>query len=249
MTMPGLLIPEWSAPARVHAAFTLRTGGVSQPPFDTLNLGKHVGDAPEVVDENRRRVREALNMPAEPAWLEQVHGTEVIDLDRSPPTFRGDAAVTRTAGRVCVIQVADCMPVLFACLDGSVVGAAHAGWRGLAGGVLEATVRAMAVDPARLVAWMGPAIGPANFEVGEEVRAAFIAGDPGAESAFTRNERGRFQCDLYALARRRLEAIGVHAISGGGWCTYGDPKRFFSYRRDGACGRMGAFIWLRGGNV
>lgn len=244
MSAIGCLRPEWPTPSRVRAAFTLRTGGVSRPPWDSLNVGAHVGDAPEAVAENRRRVRAALQLPAEPSWLEQVHGAHVLDLDAGEPAGPADAAVTRRAGRVCAIQVADCMPVLFAARDGSAIAAAHAGWRGLAGGVLEATVAALAVEPRRLLAWLGPAIGPEHFEVGEDVRAAFLAHDAGAAVAFTPNARGRWQCDLYALARRRLEAQGITALFGGGWCTHGDHARFFSYRRDGRCGRMAALIWL-----
>jgi polyphenol oxidase len=251
---PDIIFPRWPAPAGIRAAFTLRTGGgVSEPPFDTCNIAAHVGDDPGAVAENRARLRASLELPAEPAWLEQVHGNRVVDLDRGgldgaapadSPTA-ADAAVTRAAGRVCAIQVADCMPVLFAAADGSAVGAAHAGWRGLAGGVLEATVRAMQTPPGELLAWLGPAIGPAHFEVGAEVRAAFVAADTGAAAAFTANPGGRWQCDLYALARRKLAALGVSGpcVFGGSWCTYADAGRFFSYRRDGRCGRMAALIW------
>jgi YfiH family protein len=227
----------------VRAAFTLRTGGVSVAPYDSLNVGTHVGDLPEAVAENRARIAQALELPNEPAWLEQVHGALVSDLDQTQHITRADAAVTHSLERVCVIQVADCMPVLFASREGTAVGAAHAGWRGLASGVLEATVRELAVEPSSLVAWMGPAIGPEHFEVGGEVRDAFMANDPEADGAFVENDRGRWQCDLYALARRRLQAIGLREISGGGWCTYHDASRFFSYRRDGQCGRMAALIW------
>ena len=248
MSKPDFIVPEWPAPAGIRAVFTLRTGGVSRTPFDTFNIGARVGDDPDAVARNRAGLRASLELPVEPAWLEQVHGNQVVDLDgqaalepQSPR--RGDAAVSRSPGRVCAIQVADCMPVLFAARDGSAVGAAHAGWRGLAGGVLEATVRAMNAPPAVLLAWMGPAIGQANFEVGEEVRAAFSDADPDAATAFVANDRGRWQCDLYALARRRLAALGVTSVHGGGWCTFSDAKRFFSYRRDGRCGRMSALIW------
>lgn len=245
MKGPQPMLPDWPGAAGVRAAFTLRTGGVSRPPFDSFNTATHVGDEPHAVAENRAALRVRLELPAEPAWLAQVHGHHVADLDPASLDSLGpaDAAVTRTPGRVCAIQVADCMPVLFAAADGCVVGAAHAGWRGLAGGVLEATVRAMAIPPPNLLAWLGPAIGPANFEVGAEVRDAFLAADPGAAAAFTANPRGRWQCDLYGLARRRLAALGVTSIYGGGWCTYADPGRFFSYRRDGRCGRMAALIW------
>lgn len=248
MTSLDFIVPDWPAPATIKAAFSLRTGGVSRPPFDTLNIGTHVGDEPALVSENRGRIRQALSLPVEPTWLEQVHGADVVMLAQSAsaaeaPYPRADAAVTRFSRPVCAVQVADCMPVLFAARDGSAVGAAHAGWRGLAGGVLEATVRALAVDPSQLIAWMGPAIGPEHFEVGGEVREAFLSQDPLAAAAFAQNARGRWQCDLYALARRRLQAIGISSVSGGGWCTYGDSGRFFSYRRDGRCGRMAALIW------
>jgi purine-nucleoside/S-methyl-5'-thioadenosine phosphorylase / adenosine deaminase len=238
------ITPNWPVPARVRAAFTLRVGGVSAPPFDSLNLGAHVDDVLDAVKENRRRVRDGLQLPAEPAWLRQVHGINVADLDVSEPQDAADAAVARRGGRVCVIQVADCMPVLFAASDGSAIGAAHAGWRGLAAGVLEETIRELGIPPAQLLAWLGPAIGPAHFEVGDDVRSAFVAGDRQSAMAFTANARGRWQCDLYALARRRLAALDVSAIFGGNWCTYGDPARFFSFRRDGQCGRMAALIWL-----
>ena len=246
---PGVLVPDWPAPESVHAAFTLRSGGVSAPPYDSLNIGAHVGDASEAVAENRRRVYAHLRLPAEPLWLEQAHGIDVLDLDAArsaastaPPT--ADAAIARGAGSVCVMQVADCMPVLFASRDGSAVAAAHAGWRGLAGGVLEATVARLGVAPAKLLAWLGPAIGPRHFEVGGEVRAAFLQHDAGAAEAFHGNARRRWQCDLGALARRRLGVLGVTSVFGGGWCTYSNPAHFFSYRRDGQCGRMAALIWL-----
>jgi len=305
---PGLIFPDWPAPAGVRAAFTLRTGGVSAAPYDSLNMGAAIGDSPEAVAENRRRVSEALRLPGAPAWLEQVHGTHVVALGGGEtgvpggdgaglagaaglgaagastrlggaPAFavagavpRGDASVVAAAGvvprgdasvvggaeavpkgdasvawgpgRVCAIRVADCMPVLFAARDGSAVGAAHAGWRGLAGGVLEATVERLGVPASHLIAWMGPAIGQANFEVGDDVRTAFIATDPDAASAFVPNARGRWQCDLYALGRRRLAAMGVAGVYGGGWCTFADSERFFSFRRNAQTGRMAALIWI-----
>jgi polyphenol oxidase len=239
------LMPRWLAPPNVRAAFTLRQGGVSVGPYASLNLGVHVGDDSAAVLENRRRVRAALSLPGEPVWLEQVHGVEVLNLDVAPAMPpRADAVVTRTPGHVCAIQVADCMPVLFVAQSGEAVGAAHAGWRGLAGGVLEATVDAMGIEPARLIAWLGPAIGPAHFEVGDEVRAAFLNQNKQAHAAFSKNARGRWQCDLYSLARLRLAAMGLHAIAGGEWCTYADSQRFFSFRRESQTGRMAALIWL-----
>lgn len=239
------LTPEWDAPPSVRAAFTLRAGGVSRAPFDSLNLGAHVGDEPGAVVENRRRARAELALPGEPAWLEQVHGTRVADLDAEAAPAAADAVMTRSSGRVCAVQVADCMPVLFAARDASAVAVAHAGWRGLAAGVLEATVARLAVAPRELIAWLGPAISARHFEVGDEVRAAFLAADAGAGGAFVANARGRWQCDLAALARRRLAAIGLTEVTGGCWCTYGDAARFFSFRRDGRCGRMAALIWLQ----
>jgi polyphenol oxidase len=240
-----VLTPDWPAPPRVRAAFTLRGGGVSAPPYDSLNLGAQVGDAAGCVAENRRRVREQLSLPAEPAWVEQVHGTQVAELTGREPGAPADAVITRRPGTVCAVQVADCLPVLFAARDAPAVGVAHAGWRGLAAGVLEATVARLEAPPAGLIAWLGPAISAPHFEVGSEVRAAFLDRDPGAAGAFAANARGRWQCDLAALARRRLAALGVSAVSGGAWCTYADRERFFSFRRDGRCGRMAALIWLQ----
>jgi len=240
------LTPEWPVPRTVRAAFTLRAGGVSAAPFDTLNTAEHVGDRNEDVAENRRRVRKGLALPSEPAWLEQVHGVAVLDLDQVQAGTRADAALTRRPGRVCVVQVADCLPVFLAARDASAAAVAHCGWRGLAGGVLEATVRALDAAPRDLCAWLGPAIGPDAFEVGEEVRAAFHAHDTRAGEAFSANPRGRWQCDLFALARQRLLGLGITAVAGGGLCTYADPERFFSYRREGRCGRMAALIWLDG---
>ncbi len=247
MNRPGLLAFDWPAPPGVRAAFTTRTGGVSVAPWDSLNLGAHVNDAPDAVLANRARVREMLALPAEPAWLAQVHGTIVSDLDADLPALEADAAVTSRRGRVCTIMVADCLPVLFASRDGERVAAAHAGWRGLAAGVLEATVRAIGVPGAQLSAWLGPAISRAHFEVGDEVRETFVSDDAGASSAFVRNERGRWQADLVALARRRLAGLGLADVSGGEWCTFADRERFFSHRRDaqkmGHSGRMAALIW------
>ena len=240
-----VLTPEWDAPRAVRAAFTLRGGGVSLAPYDSLNVGAHVGDSPAAVAENRRRVCARLNLPAVPAWLEQVHGTRVADLDAlHEARSAADAVLTRRPGQVCAVQVADCMPVLLAARDGSAVAVAHAGWRGLAAGVLEETVARLGFAGQELIAWLGPAISARHFEVGEEVRAAFLERDPRASGAFVPNARGRWQCDLAALARRRLATLGVTEVSGGTWCTHADPARFFSFRRDGRCGRMAALVWI-----
>jgi YfiH family protein len=241
------LEPEWPAPAGVRVVSTFRRGGASAPPYASLNLGGHVGDVPAAVAENRRSLMEAAGLPAEPAWLTQVHGSTVADLDGAAlagASGPADASFTRQRGRVCAILTADCLPIVLAADSGDMVAAAHAGWRGLAGGVIEATLAALGVPPKRLLAWLGPAIGPEHFEVGAEVREAFLKGDSGAEAAFMPNARGRFLADLGLLARRRLAALGVGRIYGGGQCTYADADRYFSHRRDGVTGRQATLIWL-----
>jgi YfiH family protein len=240
------LTPEWPVDPRVRVISTLRGGGVSSGPYASLNLAAHTGDDPARVAENRRRLRQAAGLPAEPLWMEQVHGCGVVACGPSQGTPRADAAHTATPGCVCAVMTADCLPVVLADREGNRVGIAHAGWRGLAGGVVEATVAALGVDPARLAAWLGPAIGPAAFEVGAEVRDAFMKCGPGAAAAFAANPRGRFQADLYGLARWLLARAGVADVYGGEWCTHSDDERFFSFRRDGATGRMATLAWLDG---
>lgn len=241
------LRPQWGAPSSVRAAFTLRAGGRSQGPYAALNLGSHVGDDPQAVAANRSWLHEALALPEEPVWLTQVHGTRVADLDHERSPEPADAALTRQPGRVCAILVADCMPVLFATRRGDAVAAAHAGWRGLAAGVLEATIATLGVPGEELHAWLGPAIGADRFEVGGEVRAAFLAADAGCAPAFRLNERGRWLCDLGLIARRRLNALGVRELSGAGACTYDDAARFYSHRREQPTGRMAALVWIDAG--
>jgi polyphenol oxidase len=243
MPAPAFLQPDWPAPASVHAAMTTRGGGVSAGPYASFNLASHVGDLEAAVAENRRRLRSALRLPSEPAWLEQEHGVAVAIVPGARPG-PADAVVSFERGGVCAILVADCLPIFLASRDGDRVGLAHAGWRGLAAGVVEATVDALDCDPAGLVAWLGPAIGPAAFEVGADVRTAFVERDPGAAAEFRAGREGRFLADLPALARRRLAACGVSSVHGSGLCTYSDPERFYSYRRDGATGRMAALTWL-----
>ena len=240
--MPPLL-PDWPAPERIGAASTTRLGGVSLAPFDSLNLGDHVGDDPAAVAANRGLLRDALSLPAEPLWLTQVHDTRVLDAAQCPSQARADASVAFRPGVVCAVLTADCLPVLFCHKSGERVGAAHAGWRGLCNGVLEATVQALGGDEG-LMAWLGPAIGPTAFQVGGEVREAFLERDPGASGAF-RVDGERWRADLYLLARRRLAACGVNAVSGGGECTFTDAGRFFSYRRDATTGRMASLIWIK----
>ena len=240
---PGLLRPDWDLPAGVGALLTTRAGGRSVGSFASFNLGSHVGDDPLAVAANRARLRSFL--PAEPLWLNQVHGAAVADADVSEGVPEADAALARSSRCVCAVLTADCLPVLLCDDDASVVAAAHAGWRGLAAGVLENTVREMGVPPHRLRAWLGPAIGLQAFEVGDEVRAAFVAADPDAVTAFVaRPVAGKWLADLFLLARRRLVAAGVTRISGGGVCTVSAPQRFYSYRRDGVTGRFATMVWL-----
>lgn len=237
------IVPDWPAPARVRALSTTRAGGVSVAPYDSLNLGTHVGDDPANVAANRAQVRRIV--PSEPAWLNQVHGTVVVDAASVAGVPDADASVSRTPGAVCVVMTADCLPVLLCDRAGTVVGAAHAGWRGLHGGVIEATITAMQVAPADVIAWLGPAIGPTAFEVGDEVRAAFVAVDAIADAAFKpAGQPGKWLADIYLLARQRLAALGVTAVYGGDCCTVSESRRFFSYRRDGVTGRMASLVWL-----
>lgn len=248
------LTPDWPAPPGVGAWMSTRAGGVSAAPWQGLNLGIAVGDEPAAVAENRRRFADAIG--AAPVFLRQVHGHAVLrltsaDAHRDEP-LEADAAFTTEPGVACTVQVADCLPVLFAAPGGRGVAAAHAGWRGLAGGVLDHTVAALCqatgCAPAELQAWLGPCIGPRQFEVGAEVLQAF-GGDAGGDPRFTPRPRPdgelRWLADLPALARDRLRACGVNATSGGAWCTVEDPSRFFSYRRDGVTGRLAAAVWLR----
>jgi YfiH family protein len=241
----SLLEMDWDLPPGVVAACTTRLGGVSLPPWDSLNLARHVGDDPEHVAANRVRLRQWLDLPAEPAWLNQVHGVDVVNLDVAWPLVgppAADASVTSRHGVACVVMVADCLPVLFTTKDGSRIAAAHAGWRGLAAGVLENTIAALGVPGRDLRAWLGPAISQRHFEVGDDVRQAFVTKDAAAGGCFERNDRGRWQADLAGLARQRLQALGVNDIGGGAWCTFTDRNRFYSHRRDGQGGRLAAVI-------
>lgn len=240
-----IIRPDWEAPAAIAAAATTRAGGVSAGPYAALNLGAHVGDDPAAVTENRRRLAAELDLPGEPAWLAQVHGTRVVRARPGGSPVEADAAVTRQPGVVCAVLTADCLPVLLASRAGDEVAAVHAGWRGLADGVVAAALEAMQTRPEELVAWLGPAIAQPAFEVGGEVRERFVRRDPVNAAFFAPNDRGRWQADLTGLARRELEAAGV-TVSGGGYCTHDEAERFFSYRRDGDCGRQATLIWIRG---
>lgn len=248
----GLLIPDWSPwtpAANVRALVTTRHSlqGVSPAPYASFNLGDHVGDRPEHVAANRRQLRALL--PAEPLWLRQVHGIRVLrhaggNQAAAAEAPEADAVVAQAAGRVCAIMTADCLPILLSDQAGTVVAAAHAGWRGLAGGVIEATLVAMERPADQLMAWLGPAIGPQAFEVGAEVRAAFCQHDPQAALAFVAHGPDKWLCDLYLLARQRLQAAGVSRVAGGGACTHTEAEQFYSYRREGVSGRMASLIWL-----
>ncbi|HEU0234375.1 MAG TPA: peptidoglycan editing factor PgeF [Gallionella sp.] len=237
-----LIVPDWPAPPNVSALQTTRQGGVSIAPYDSLNLGNHVGDNLLAVERNRILLNQLL--PSEPVWLEQIHGTLVADADRASCQPQADACIARHRAAVCTVMTADCLPILLCDTQGSVVGAAHAGWRGLRDGIIESTVLAMGVAPQSLMAWLGPAISQEAFEVGEEVRTAFITVQPQAASAFIAGQSGKWFADIYALARLRLNALDITQIYGGGYCTYREREKFFSYRRDGVTGRMGTFIWL-----
>lgn len=243
-----LLVPDWPAPPRVRALHSLRTGGVSCAPYASLNLGDHVGDDADAVQRNRALLAERLGAP--PVFMQQVHGTVVEALPSAQAVPVADACLSLVPGQACTIMVADCLPVLFCDTEGRAVAAAHAGWRGLATGVLENTMAALhqAVPQAHWLAWLGPCIGPTAFEVGEEVRAAFVAQAAAAASCFRPHAPGKWLADLPALARQRLVALGLHGIHGNDssapWCTVGNPSRFFSHRRDRISGRLAACIWL-----
>jgi len=236
------IIPDWPAPANVKTLQTTRVGGISSAPYDTLNLGEHVGDSPMSVARNRMLLNTLL--PSEPVWLNQVHGTVVANADMASCLPQADACIARHRDAVCVVMTADCLPVLLCDTQGSVVGVAHAGWKGLAAGVIEAAVQAMEVAPHNLLAWLGPAISQQAFEVGDEVRAVFVKADPKASAAFIPGQPGKWLANIYELARIRLNALGITQIYGGNYCTFRESERFFSYRRDGVTGRMGTFIWL-----
>lgn len=242
--MNTLIFPDWPQPKNVSACSTTRAGGVSLPPFDSLNLGDHVEDLPESVSENRHRLEKFAQLPQQPVWLEQVHGTHVLHLTGSEIQNRqADAVYTNQVGQVCAIMTADCLPVLFCSRDGKEVAAAHAGWRGLCNGVLENTLAAFNAQPSDIMAWMGPAIGPEKFEVGAEVKHAFMSQSADLADAFTPHN-DKFLANIYLLARKKLQAAGVSTIYGGEFCTVSDENRFFSYRREGRTGRMASLIWI-----
>ncbi|MGC6389764.1 purine nucleoside phosphorylase YfiH [Ewingella sp. S1.OA.A_B6] len=244
--MSPLILPQWPQPATVRSCTTTRQGGVSLPPYGELNLGLHVGDDPHAVNANRLSLIDLAGLPAAPHWLEQVHGTDVVRLTKSTPylpTFVADAAYTNQPGVVCAAMTADCLPVLFSNRAGNEVAAAHAGWRGLCAGILEKTVAEFSTKPSDIIAWLGPAIGAQQFEVGGEVREAFISVDSQASAAF-QPAGSKFMANIYHLARLRLISCGVTHIYGGEYCTVTDNTTFYSYRRDIKTGRLASLIWF-----
>lgn len=242
-----LIEPDWPAPAGVRACSTRRLGGFSLGAFASLNLGDHVGDDPERVARNREALAERLGLSAPPAWLRQVHGRRIVAAGTDGAIQEADGSVASAPGRICVVMTADCLPLLLCDDQGRRVAAVHAGWRGLRDGVIESAVAAMGIAPGRLLAWLGPAIGPDAFEVGPEVRAGFVAADPECAAAFrpgSTRDGERWLADLFLLARLRLDRLGVTRVHGGGDCTFSQPREYFSYRRDGTTGRMASLIWL-----
>lgn len=239
------ILPTWSVPDFVHAFTTTREGGVSQAPFDSLNLGDHVTDEPQSVQTNREILQEQGNLPHFPLYLTQTHSTRVLRLPYKQNDIEADAVYTNQANQICLVMTADCLPVLFCSKDGKEIAAAHAGWRGLCDGVLEATVAEFECEPENICVWLGPAIGPTAFQVGEEVIAQFCAFDPQAREAFVVDEQtsGKFLGNLYQIAHQRLNKLGITEIVGGDYCTYCDAEQFFSYRRDKITGRMATLIW------
>ncbi len=237
--------PDWPAPPSVRALTSTREGGVSLPPYASFNLARHVGDNSEHVDHNCSVLKQQLALAGEPHWLKQVHGNALLNLDRNVTDNVADGSFTKLTNKVCAVMTADCLPVLMCSSAGDRVAAVHAGWRGLAAGIIRKAVEAMAVEGSQLLVWLGPAIGPKKFDVGEEVYHAFVGRTAGAENAFEPIEAGHWRADLYQLARLQLQALGVNQVFGGEFCTYTDKEHFYSYRRDGVTGRMASLVWIR----
>ncbi len=242
-----IIIPEWDVPGNVMALVSLREGGVSVPPYDSMNLADHVGDAAAAVSANRERLTRQLPDVGSLQWLRQVHSARVERLVSAGDPLEADGLISRVPGVACCVLTADCLPVFLCAADGAEVGLLHAGWRGLSAGIVERGVAAMSTPPDRIRAWLGPAIGPCHFEIGEEVRAVLLHGDDSLPDACWRSapEPGKFFTDLYAIARHKLKKLGVSEVTGGEACTYCDSQRFFSYRRDGETGRIVNLIYLR----
>lgn len=245
IAVPACLRPRWPAPANVHALTTLRKGGNSSGAYSSFNLALHSGDDASAVNRNRALLREHFALPAEPVWLQQVHGKGVVDANTVEADSKADGSWSDTAGRVCAVMTADCLPVLICNREGSKVAAAHAGWRGLHAGVISSAVSRLNIAADQLLVWLGPAIGPQAFEVGAEVMHAFVEKDRRNAVAFRQTDAQHWLCDIYKLARNELDGLGIGAVYGGDECTYTDAARFYSYRRDGDTGRMASLIWLQ----
>jgi YfiH family protein len=246
----SLLKPNWPAPASVHAFTTLRFGGVSEPPYSDFNLGFHVGDQDKNVVENRKRLSVTLNLPSEPVWLRQTHSTIVLPIYDADPNLECDAAYTSSPKKICAIQTADCLPILICDVAGTQVAAVHAGWRGLARGIVKNTIDKLGIDPKLLLVWLGPAIGPAHFEVGSEVRDEFIQYNASLKDAFLPNNNNKWLANIYLIAKILLSELGIQQIFGGEYCTFSENDKFFSYRRDGnLTGRMASLIWIQDVNA
>jgi len=243
---PEFLVPDWSAPSAVKSLVTTRAGGASTSPFDHFNLATHVEDNMTDVQRNRSLLQAEAGLPAEPIWLQQVHGIQVVRAELAEQEHIADASTTAEADVVCTIMTADCLPVLFCNQSGTQVAAAHAGWRGLANGILETTRNTFECESVDIMAWLGPAIGPQAFEVGDDVRDIYLDADPALAAVFAPGKPGKWVLDIYAAARLRLAALGITNVSGGEYCTYTDQARFYSYRRDGQTGRMASLIWIDG---
>jgi len=240
--LENCIVPDWPAPKNVRALQTTRKGGVSVSPYESFNLGDHVGDKSHAVARNRQML--ASIIPSKPVWLQQVHGNVVVNAGSTGCLPEADAEIARHRGAVCVVMTADCLPVLLCDEDGTVVGAVHAGWKGLTAGVIESTVRKMDIATDKVMAWLGPAISQRAFEVGAEVRDVFVAQHAQASEAFLPSANGKWMADIYLLAHQRLHGLGIKRVYGGEYCTYREAERFFSYRREKLTGRMGTFIWL-----
>lgn len=238
------VVPDWPAPASVRAMATTRRGGVSEGVFSSLNLACHVGDSRDRVQRNRERLVREAGLPGDPVWLEQVHSADVVDVGKAAPDRPADAAVCNRVGRVCVVMTADCLPILLCRKDGGQVAAVHAGWRGLLSGIVDRTMARLDQSGSQWLAWLGPAISPACYQVDDELRTRFVSRDAGHASCFSDDGPGHWRADLYAIATRMLERHGV-VVYGGNFCTYTDVRRFFSYRRDGECGRQASLIWMQ----
>jgi len=241
----GWLEPDWPAPPQVRAVMTTRRGGVSLPPYESMNLATHVGDDAARVEQNRQRLRQTLGLNTEPLWLNQVHGTRIVDVASATEGEDADGSFARGAQRPCVVMTADCLPVLICDRQGTQVAAVHAGWRGLVNGAVEAAIARFDAPAEELLVWLGVAIGPENFEVGDEVREAFLAHDAGAGEAFVSTQPGKWLANIYLLARRRLAMQGISGVYGGEGCSYADAESFYSFRRQRDCGRMASLIWLQ----